>query len=363
LEVQYVIIELIGNKICRSNLKNYINDSPNKLIMPEKEDGEFIAEVAKFGKAFEEIRVELRKLLVGQDTVVNFLLEAVVAKGHVLVEGVPGIGKTLVLRLFSIVTGCQFSRIQFTPDLLPTDILGLTTYEEGKGFYTVKGPIFSNFVLADEINRSPPKVQSALLEAMQEYQVTIGKETFFLPSPFFVMATQNPLEQVGTYKLPEAQVDRFFYKIYMEYPNIDEEQKILKSNMTINRIEDYNLKSIITPDQLIRVQKLLERIQLNEKLERYIVRIVDATRNPTKFNIDMGKFIAWGGSPRASIGLWLASKAHALVAGRTYVVPQDVKVIAKNILRHRIIRNFEGEAENISTDDIVDEILKKVPIV
>ncbi|MBU1976119.1 MAG: MoxR family ATPase [Nanoarchaeota archaeon] len=331
--------------------------------MSEKEDEALLEDVRTLQKAFEKIRAELRKLLVGQDNIVTFLLESLVSKGHVLVEGVPGTGKTLILRLISTVTGCQFSRIQFTPDLLPTDILGLTTYEEGKGFYTVKGPVFANFVLADEINRSPPKVQSALLEAMQEYQVTIGKETFFLPSPFFVMATQNPLEQVGTYKLPEAQIDRFLYKIFIDYPNIEDEQKILRSNMTTRKFEDFDLKAIISPDNIIHAQSVLAKIRLNSKVEKYIVRVVDATRNPDKYNISKGKYIGYGGSPRSSIGLYIAAKAHAMVDGRIYATPNDVKAIAHNVLRHRIILNFEGEAENINTNDIIDEILKKVPII
>ncbi|MFH1915838.1 MAG: MoxR family ATPase [Nanoarchaeota archaeon] len=331
--------------------------------MATKEDEDLLEEVKKYQKNFLEIRNELKKVLVGQDLIVTNLLESLVARGHVLVEGVPGIGKTLILRLISTVTGCQFSRIQFTPDLLPTDILGITTYEEGKGFYTIKGPVFANFVLGDEINRSPPKVQSALLEAMQEYQVTIGKETFFLPSPFFVMATQNPLEQVGTYKLPEAQIDRFLFKLIMDYPSMDEEQKILKSNITIKKYDDFELKPMLAPDNLIKVQNLLQRIVLNEKVERYIIRLVDATRHPQKYGIEMGKYIAFGGSPRLSIGLYIASKAHALVAGRAHVTPQDVKDITHNVMRHRILLNFEGEAEGKKTDDIVTEILHKIPIV
>jgi MoxR-like ATPase len=331
--------------------------------MTEKEDEDFLEDLSKVQHSLTEVRNELKKVLVGQDQMVTYLLEALVARGHVLVEGVPGIGKTLLLRIIATVTGCQFSRIQFTPDLLPSDILGITTYEEGKGFYTIKGPVFANFVLADEINRSPPKVQSALLEAMQEYQVTIGKETFFLPSPFFVMATQNPLEQVGTYKLPEAQIDRFLFKLIMDYPSLEEEQRILKSNITIKKYDEFDIKPVLASDTLIKIQNLLNHIQLNEKVERYIIRLVDATRHPQKYNIDHARFIGYGGSPRLSIGLYIASKAHSLVAGRTRVTPQDVKDIAYNVMRHRIILNFEGEAEGKKTDDIITEILKKVPII
>lgn len=331
--------------------------------MTEKEDESFLEDIAKVQRNFAEVRTELKKILVGQDQIVTHLLEALVAKGHVLVEGVPGIGKTLLLRMLATVTGCQFSRIQFTPDLLPTDILGITTYEEGKGFYTIKGPVFANFVLADEINRSPPKVQSALLEAMQEYQVTIGKETFFLPLPFFVMATQNPIEQVGTYKLPEAQIDRFLFKLVMEYPSLEEEQQILRSNITIRKYDDFDIKPVLAPDTLIKIQNIMMRIRLNEKVEKYIVHLVDATRHPQKYNIEQGRYIGFGGSPRLSIGLCIAAKAHALVAGRHAVTPQDVKDITHNVMRHRIILNFEGEAEGIKTDDIIIEILKKVPII
>lgn len=328
-----------------------------------KEDEVLLSEVQRYQKSFQDVRNEVKRIMVGQDDVVNFLIEALVSRGHVLVEGVPGTGKTLLLRIISLVTGCKFSRIQFTPDLLPTDILGLTTYEEGKGFYTIKGPIFANFVLADEINRSPPKVQSALLEAMQESQVTIGKETFFLPSPFFVMATQNPLEQVGTYKLPEAQIDRFLYKVHMGYPNTDEEQKILRTNITTRKFEDYELVPILHPENLIQMQAILPRITINEKIERYIIRLVDSTRHPEKHGITKGKFIGCGGSPRMSIGLYIASKAKAFVCGRIHVTPHDVKSVAHNVMRHRILLNFEGEAEGVNSDDIITEILQKVPIV
>lgn len=326
------------------------------------QDEQFQKRVKFFLEQFERVKKEMRKVVVGQDAVVDALCEALIANGHVLVEGIPGVGKTLTIRALAKVTGCQFSRIQFTPDLLPTDIVGITTYEEGKGFFTVKGPVFSNFVLADEINRSPPKVQSALLESMQERQATIGKETFQLPSPFFVMATQNPVEQLGTYKLPEAQVDRFLYKILITYPTFEEEVKILNQNMTTHDFAEYDLSPILSQVDILDVQKFVKKIYTNPKIERYIIRVVEATRTPQKYNIASGKYIGFGASPRAGISLYIASKAHALLRGRGYVTPDDVKDVAYNVLRHRIILNFEGEAEEIKTEAIIKEILDKVPI-
>ena len=310
----------------------------------------------------QSIRDEVSKIFVGQDHIVKGLIEALLCSGHVLLEGIPGVGKTLVIRTLAKITGCSFSRIQFTPDLLPTDILGITTYEEGKGFYTVKGPVFANFVLGDEINRSPPKVQSALLEAMQERQVTIGKETFFLPYPFFVMATQNPLEQLGTYKLPEAQLDRFFFKLLMDYPSSEEELKILTTNITTRKFEDYDLSPILDATQIIDAQRLVKMIRIDRKMAEYVVRIIDATRHPDKHGLNLGKHIGNGASPRASIALFLASKARALMNNKIQVTPDEIRGVAHNVLRHRIIVNFEGQAENITPDAIIDEILAKVKI-
>jgi MoxR-like ATPase len=328
----------------------------------ELQDEQFQRKIKFYVDQFARVRKEMRKVVVGQDHVVDALMEALIANGHVLVEGIPGVGKTLVIRTLAKITGCQFSRIQFTPDLLPTDIVGITTYEEGKGFFTVKGPVFSNFVLADEINRSPPKVQSALLESMQEHQATIGKETFQLPSPFFVMATQNPVEQLGTYKLPEAQVDRFLYKIIIGYPAFEDEVRILTQNITTRDFADYDLQPVLSQIDITDAQKFVKKIYANPKIERYIVRIVDATRNPAKYGLTTAKFIGYGASPRAGIALHIASKARALLYGRGYVIPDDVKEVAHNVLRHRIMLNFEGEAEEIKTEAVVKEILDKVPI-
>lgn len=319
--------------------------------------------IETFSKRFEDAKKEIAKIVVGQEEVIDYLLEALIANGHVLLEGVPGIGKTLLVRTLSAIIGCSYSRIQFTPDLLPTDIVGVTTYEEGKGFFTVKGPVFANFVLGDEINRSPPKVQSALLEAMQERQVTIGKETFALPFPFFVMATQNPVENLGTYQLPEAQLDRFLFKLLIWYPDIDEEEIILDTNITLKKFEKFQPKALLNDNDIIEVQELVKQIYMDKKIKKYIIRLVDATRNPDKYELDMGKkYINFGASPRGSIGLYIASKAHALFRGRTYVTHKDVKDVAFPVLRHRILLNFEGQAEGISTEDIVKELLKKVPI-
>jgi MoxR-like ATPase len=320
-------------------------------------------EVASYQQKFDLIRAEMAKLVVGQREIVDSLIKALLCNGHVLLEGIPGLGKTLLVRTISTITGSSFSRIQFTPDLLPTDIIGITTYEEGKGFYTVKGPIFANFVLADEINRAPPKVQSSLLEGMQERQVTIGKETFRLPFPFFVMATENPVEQLGTYKLPEAQLDRFLFKLEMQYPSFDEELIILKQNMTTSDFQDFKLSPVITTDDIVTAQMLVKHIRLDNKIERYIVRIVEASRNPQKYGIETGKYVSFGGSPRSSIALFIASKANALMRGSSVVTPSDVKAVAYNILRHRIILNFDGQAEDIKPDKIIEEILQKVPIV
>lgn len=317
-------------------------------------------DLSKHRKIFNDIRKEISKIVVGQDEVVNGLLRALISNGHALVEGVPGIAKTLIVKALAETTGAEFSRIQFTVDLLPTDILGLTIYDKKKGFTVIKGPIFSNFLLADEINRASPRTQSALLEAMQERQVTIGKETYELTSPFLVMATQNPIESSGVFNLPEAQIDRFLFKLKINYPKPKEEQQILNKNITLRRFEDYNLGKRTNPKEIIKAQEFVKKIYISQDLEDYIVRLVNATRERDKFKF--GKYVEYGASPRASIGLYIASKADALLNGKSYVTPQNIKAVAHDVLRHRIILNYEGQAENINTDDFITEILSKVPI-
>ncbi len=318
--------------------------------------------VEKYMRSLETIRREIGKIIVGQQEVVNGLLLGLLCNGHVLVEGVPGIAKTLLIRSLARVTGCKFKRVQFTVDLLPTDITGITAYHKDKGFYVVKGPVFTNFILADEINRAPPKTQSALLEAMGEKQVTIGKETFKLDDPFFVMATQNPIETAGTYPLPEAQIDRFLLKLFMYYPNTDEEKKILRKNINLYKFDEFGLKPVIYPNDIIKMQQDVKKIYMSKKIEQYCVNLTDATRNPKKYKIKLGRYVQWGGSPRTSIGLFIVSKANALIHGKNFVIPDFVKEIAHSVIRHRIILNYEGLAEGIKTDDIVKEILAKVPV-
>ncbi|MBU0628838.1 MAG: MoxR family ATPase [Nanoarchaeota archaeon] len=313
-------------------------------------------------KDLAEIKKEIGKAVIGQEKVIEGCLRAILANGHLLIEGVPGIAKTLLIRALAQASGCKFNRIQFTVDLLPTDIVGITAYNKDKGFYTIKGPVFANFVIADEINRAPPKTQSALLEAMQEKQVTIGKETFSLELPFFVMANNNPIESGGTYQLPEAQIDRFLIKLNMGYPTAEEEQKILKTNISLNKFEDFKINAAITPKKIIEMQKTTKEIFLSEDIEKYIVELVDATRNPEKYKIKTGKYIEYGCSPRAAIGLFIVSKADALMNGKSFVTPQNVKNIAHDVMRHRLILNYEGQAEGIKADDIITEILSKVAV-
>lgn len=319
--------------------------------------------IKQYGGTINRLKKELSKTVVGQDQVMDSLVRALLTNAHLLVEGVPGIAKTLLLKTLAIAVGCDFKRVQFTVDLLPSDIIGVTTYQKEKGFYVLKGPVFTNFLLADEINRSPPKTQSALLQAMQEREVTIGRETFPLSRPFFVMATQNPIETAGTYELPEAQIDRFLFKIFMKYPKPDEEKMIIDQNIDVKQFEAYGVKPVLSPQEIIAMQELTKKIFLSDKLKTYIVKIVDATRNPKKYGITSGDYIEYGASPRASIGLALASKAEAVMQGQSFVRPQHIKSVAHEVLRHRIILSYEGLARKASTDDIIDEILKKIPLV
>lgn len=322
----------------------------------------FLKRIEAYKKIFMQVRNEIAKIVIGQEDAVKGMLRALIADGHVLLEGVPGIAKTTLIRTLAQTINCSFARIQFTPDLLPTDIIGISTYQEGRGFYTLKGPIFNNFILADEINRAPPKVQSALLECMAEKQATIAKESFPVPLPFFAMATQNPLESVGTYALPEAQIDRFLFKLYMGYPAMDDEQKILRTNISAKSFDSYAVKHILDPESLIRVQKEANQIFVDKKVEKYIIRIVDATRFPKKYGITLGKYVEFGASPRGSIGIFRAAKAEALLNGQSYITPHNVKTVTHDVLRHRLLLSYEGQAEGIKTEQVITEILKKVPV-
>ena len=313
-----------------------------------------------YAKKLENLSNEIKKIIVGQNDVIEKLLLTLIVQGHVLLEGVPGLAKTLMIKTLADCIDCSFIRMQFTPDLLPADITGTKIYNhKDLSFTTLKGPIFANFVLADEINRAPPKVQSALLEAMQEKQVSIQGETFPLTRPFFVMATQNPIESEGTYKLPEAQVDRFVFKVLIKYPTKSEEIEI------INRFTEGispTSKKIMTIQDILEIQDFNQKIYADEKIKEYVSEIVDATRNPTKYNIDVEGLIEFGASPRASLWLILAGKAHAMIQGRGYVIPEDIKAIAYETLRHRILLTYEAEAEEITSDQIITKILDTIKV-
>ena len=301
------------------------------------------------------------QIIVGQKHLVESLLIGLLSDGHVLLEGVPGVAKTLAIKTLASLIDAKYSRIQFTPDLLPADVVGTMVYsQKDESFQVKKGPIFANFVLADEINRAPAKVQSALLEAMQERQVTIGKETFLLPEPFLVLATQNPIEQEGTYPLPEAQVDRFMLKVIIDYPKQEEEKLIIRQN--ING-EKFNVKPILKAEEIIEARKVVRQVYLDEKIERYIVDIVFATRYPEKYDLkELKDMIGFGGSPRASINLALAARTYAFIKRRGYVIPEDVRAVAHDVLRHRIGLTYEAEASNVTSDEIVSKILNKVEV-
>lgn len=299
--------------------------------------------------------------IVGQKHLVESLLIALLSNGHVLLEGVPGLAKTLAIKTLAQIIDAKYSRIQFTPDLLPADVLGTMVYSvKNETFQVKKGPVFANFVLADEINRAPAKVQSALLEAMQERQVTIGDKTFPLDEPFLVMATQNPIEQEGTYPLPEAQVDRFLLKVVIGYPSREEEKQIIRQNITN---EKKHIQPLLKPEEIIEAQKVVEKIYIDEKIERYIVDIVFATRFPSDYGLnDLASIIAFGASPRASISLARAARSYAFLRQRGYVIPEDVRAVCHDVLRHRIGLTYEAEANNITADEIISEILDKVEV-
>ena len=301
------------------------------------------------------------QIIVGQKHLVESLLIGLLSDGHVLLEGVPGLAKTLAIKTLASLIDAQYSRVQFTPDLLPADVIGIMVYsQKDETFQVKKGPVFANFVLADEINRAPAKVQSALLEAMQERQVTIGTETFPLPEPFLVLATQNPIEQEGTYPLPEAQVDRFMLKVVIDYPKMEEEKMIIRQNINGDK---FNVKPILKAQEIIEARKVVRQVYLDEKIERYIVDIVFATRYPEKYDLkELKDMIGFGGSPRASINLALAARTYAFIKRRGYVIPEDVRAVAHDVLRHRIGLTYEAEASNLTSDEIISKILNKVEV-
>lgn len=307
------------------------------------------------------LTMEMNKVIVGQKHLVENLLIGLLANGHILLEGVPGLAKTLAINTLASAVDAKFSRIQFTPDLLPADVIGTLIYsQKSEQFQIRKGPVFANFVLADEINRSPAKVQSALLEAMQERQVTIGDETFKLPEPFLVMATQNPIEQEGTYPLPEAQVDRFMLKVVVGYPKKEEEKLIVRMN---NSGEFPKASPILKPEDIVRARQVVRDVYMDEKIERYIVDIVYATRTPQDYGLSrLSDLISYGASPRASISLSMASKAYAFIKRRGYVIPEDVRAVCNEVLRHRIGLTYEAEAENVTTENIIAEIINAVEV-
>jgi MoxR-like ATPase len=305
--------------------------------------------------------MEMGKVIVGQKAMVERLLVGLLANGHILLEGVPGLAKTLAIKTIASAVQAKFQRIQFTPDLLPADLVGTMIYNQKEGtFQTKKGPVFANFILADEINRSPAKVQSALLEAMQERQVTIGEETYKLPEPFLVLATQNPIEQEGTYPLPEAQVDRFMLKVKIGYPSKEEELLIMRANVNDTMAA---VRGVVSAADIVRSRSVIHDIYMDEKIERYILDIVFATRNPKQYNMgNLSQLISYGASPRASIALAIGAKAYAFIKRRGYVVPEDVRAISLDVLRHRVAVTYEAEAEEVTAEQVVQEVLNKIEV-
>lgn len=313
-------------------------------------------------KKLTKAKEEIEKVVKGQEELVVSMLRAIIVRGHVLLEGLPGLGKTVLCRCLSKICKLDFKRVQFTTDLLPSDIIGIITYDKERGFDVLKGPVFTNIMLADEINRAPPKVQSALLEAMGERQVTLGKTTYPLKNPFIVMATQNPIEQQGTYPLPEAQLDRFLFKVVVNYPDYDAEYHIMQHNLNNKKMEEFKLNTVLTQEDIIAMQGLINLVHVDMRLKEYILNIVRATRNPYEINLKNAHMINVGASPRASINILLAAKAQTLVKGRYYVSPQDIKDVLHEVLRHRIALNFQSKMANVTTDQIIDEVLEKIQI-
>jgi MoxR-like ATPase len=319
-------------------------------------------EVEKSSAVLGNVRSEIARVIVGQQEIIDRLLIGIIANGHILIEGVPGLAKTLIISSLASVFDASYSRIQFTPDLLPADITGTMIYNPKSGDFSVKkGPVFANFILADEINRAPSKVQSALLEAMQERQVTLGDNTFPLPNPFFVMATQNPIEQEGTYPLPEAQIDRFFMKLKIKYPTYDEERQILERMVNEQPIP---LQKVLSPKDIEEMREVMHKVYMEEKLKDYILHLVNSTRHPERYPRlnDLKGLIEFGASPRATIFLARAAKTNAYISGRAYVIPDDIKMIAKDVLRHRIILSYEAEAEELTSEDIINRILDEIEV-
>lgn len=319
------------------------------------------AVVQQSNQKIKDVMHEISRVIVGQQMLINRLLIGLLVDGHLLLEGVPGLAKTLSVSSLAKTIHCDFGRIQFTPDLLPADLIGTSVYNPKDGTFTVKkGPVFTNIVLADEINRAPAKVQSALLEVMQERQVTIGNETFKTGNPFLVLATQNPIEQEGTYPLPEAQTDRFLMKVHIDYPSKDEEREIIARMASLTSKPE--VRPIITGDDILEARKVVDEVYIDSKVVDYILDVVFATRKPTDYGVDIDGLLSYGASPRASLSLTAASKAHAFLSDRGYVTPHDVKAIAHDVLRHRLRRSYEAEAEDISTDQIIDRILDTLPV-
>ncbi len=328
------------------------------MTIDVKQIGEIVQQKSEFVRT---LFAELDKVIVGQRTMLERMLIGLLANGHILLEGVPGLAKTLAVTSLSRAIDASFHRIQFTPDLLPADLIGTQIYRPSDGqFHTRKGPIFANIILADEINRAPAKVQSALLEAMQERQVTIGEESLALPHPFLVMATQNPIEQEGTYPLPEAQLDRFMLKVVIDYPTQDQERQILDRMAATEKT--FDIRPVIGPAHIADVRSVVDEIYIDEKIKNYIVDIVCATRDPKKYNLDIANLISFGASPRATINLAVAAKAHAFIQQRGYVTPQDIKSIGMDVLRHRVIVSYEAEAEDKTSEDIIQTIFDNIEV-
>ena len=318
--------------------------------------------ITKASSFVQPLRDNLNQVIIGQQRLIDKIIICMLADGHMLLEGVPGLAKTLTVKTLASSIDTNFQRIQFTPDMLPADLIGTLIYNQKSGeFDTRKGPIFSNIILADEINRSPAKVQSALLESMQEKQITIGKNTYSLDLPFLVLATQNPIEQEGTYPLPEAQVDRFMFKLLIDYPDVDSEKLLMRQNTQAR--ENINIKSVVTPDKIIDAQDVINEIYVDEKVEDYVLKLIFATRNPIKYDLkDMDGIIDFGASPRATINIVRAAKARAFTEGRGYITPEDVRYIGADVLRHRIILTYEAEAEELTTEEVINRLFEKIEV-